>query len=247
VHPALVHPASETCAELATANRCQRGVLVGHLAVGLAAKRIAPRLSLGTLVLAPLAADFLWTLFMLAGIEHVQFIPGRMGAANYLVASDIAYSHSLATNVMWGAVFAAAYASSRRRTDAAWLLFAAVLSHWPLDVISHTPDMPIAPGMPQRFGLGLWASVPATMIVEGGAWAAAIILYARTTRSRGRLGTYAFWIGVALLTLIWRNNVAGPPPPNPRTAPIASLVLFSLIVAWAYWIDRRRESMSDTP
>jgi len=36
---------------------------------------------------------------------------------------------------------------------------------------------------------------------------------------------------------------AGPPPPNPRTAPIASFVFFTLIVAWAYWIDWLRESI----
>ena len=55
-------------------------MLVGHFAAGFAAKRIAPRISLGTLVLAAMAADFLWTGFMLAGIEHVRFRPG-IGAA----------------------------------------------------------------------------------------------------------------------------------------------------------------------
>jgi hypothetical protein len=36
---------------------------------------------------------------------------------------------------------------------------------------------------------------------------------------------------------IWINNVTGPPPPNPSTAPVASLVVFSLIVGWGYMID----------
>ena len=55
-------------------------MLVGHFAAGFAAKRIAPRISLGTLVMAAMAADFLGTVFMLAGIEHVRFGPGT-GAA----------------------------------------------------------------------------------------------------------------------------------------------------------------------
>ena len=52
-------------------------MLVGHFAIGLTAKRVEPKISLGTLVLAAMLADFLWCVFMLTGIEHVQFKPGR--------------------------------------------------------------------------------------------------------------------------------------------------------------------------
>jgi hypothetical protein len=55
-------------------------MLVGHIAVGLAAKRLEPRLSLGTLVLAALLADVLWGVFLLTGLEQVAFTSGR-GAA----------------------------------------------------------------------------------------------------------------------------------------------------------------------
>ena len=212
---------------------------VGHFAVGLVAKRVEPRLSLGTLVLAALLADFLWCALMLAGIEQVQFKPG-MGAANYAEARDIAISHSLLTDAIWAALFAGVYFWSRRYGRGAWVLFAAVLSHWPLDVVAHRPDMPLAPGVDRHFGLGLWTSVPATLIVEGGFWLLALILYARATRPKSRLGVYAFWGVAALLTLIWYNNIAGPPPPDPHTAPVFSLVYFSLVVAWAYWMNRLR-------
>lgn len=120
------------------------------------------------------------------------------------------------------------------------MLFAAVFSHWLLDFVSHRPDMPLAPGMLRHFGLGLWTSIPATLIVEGGFWLGAIILYSRVTRPRHRAGIYAFWSGVALLTLVWYGNIAGPPPSNPRTAPFGSLMFFSLTVAWAYWMNRLR-------
>jgi hypothetical protein len=100
--------------------------------------------------------------------------------------------------------------------------------------------MPLAPGVHRYFGLGLWASVPATVIVEGGFWLLAVIMYVRATRPKHWAGVYAFWPVVALLTLAWYNNVAGPPPPNPRAAPVASLVFFSLAVAWAYWMNRLR-------
>ena len=87
---------------------------VGHFAVGFVAKRVEAKLSLGTLVLAALLADFLWCGFMLAGIEHVRFKSG-MGAANYADAHDIALSHSLLTDAVWAALFAGAYWMNRLR------------------------------------------------------------------------------------------------------------------------------------
>lgn len=214
-------------------------MLVGHFAVGLAAKRIEPAVSVGTLVLAAMLADLLWCVFLFAGIEHVQFESG-MGAANYFRASDIVMSHSLLMDGVWAGLLAVAYFLKRRNPRAAWVIFAVVLSHWVLDWISHRPDMPLSPGVHRHFGLGLWSSIPASVVVEGGIWLAAVILYARVTHAKKRMGVYAYWIVVGVLTLVWYNNLAGPPPRDPHTAPIASFVLFSLAVAWAYWMDRVR-------
>jgi hypothetical protein len=41
-------------------------MLVGHFAVGFAAKRVEPRVSVGTVLLAAMLADILWTVFMFA-------------------------------------------------------------------------------------------------------------------------------------------------------------------------------------
>jgi len=218
-------------------------MFVGHLAVGFAAKRIEPRLSLGTTVLASMLPDLLWSGFMLAGIEHVEF-KQAIGAGNYFIASDIAFSHSLLMDAVWAALLALAYFLLRRYPRGAWVLFAAVLSHWVLDVIAHRSDMPLAPGVHKLLGLGLWTSIPATLTVEGGMWLAAIIVYVRATRSRNWGGTYVFWLVVALLTLAWYNNIAGPPPPDPSAAGISSLVFFSLTVAWAYWMNRLRPAQT---
>lgn len=214
-------------------------MFVGHFAVGLTAKRIEPSISLGTLVLAAMLADLLWCVFMIAGIERVQFKPG-MGAANYFQASDIALSHSLLMDGLWASLLAGAYFLRRRNARGAWILFGAVVSHWPLDWIAHRPDMPLAPGTHAYFGLGLWASVPATIVIEGGFWLLAVIIYARSARPKGRLGMWAYWSVAVLLTLAWYGNIAGPPPRDPHFAPIASLILFSLAVAWAYWMNRLR-------
>jgi hypothetical protein len=210
---------------------------VGHFAAGFLGKRVAPQLSLGTMILAAMLADFLWCIFMLAGLEKVQF-KTALGAANYFQPIDITLSHSLVMIVVWAAIFAGIHFLWRRNKRPALLLFCLVLSHWPMDVIAHKPDMPWAPGVSQYLGLGLWTNIPATMIVEGGLWVIAILVFLRTIRWRKRLALLVFWPVILLITLIFYNNVAGPPPPNPQTAPVVSLVYFSLVVAWAYWVNR---------
>jgi hypothetical protein len=218
-------------------------MLVGHYAVGLVAKRLEPRVSLGTFVLAAMLADLAWCIFMLVGLEQVQFKPG-MGAGQYFDATNIALSHSLLLDAVWATLFAAAYFLRRHYLLGAGVVFLAVLSHWLLDVVSHGADMPVMPGVHRYFGLGLWTSIAATVIVEGGFWLLAVVVYARATLPTSRAGVYVFWIGVSLLTLLWWSNIAGPAPRNPKTAPIASLIVFSLSVAWAYWVNRLRPARS---
>ena len=52
-------------------------MFIGHFGVALAAKRVAPKTSLGTLILAAQFLDFLWPVFVLLGIEHVRIALGR--------------------------------------------------------------------------------------------------------------------------------------------------------------------------
>lgn len=153
-------------------------MLAGHVAVGLAAKRVTPRVSVGTLVLAAVLPDLLWAIFLLAGIEHVEIGAGR-GAVNYLRAGDIALSHSLLADAIWGTLLAAAYFFARHYARGAWMLFAVVMSHWVLDFASHRPDMALAPGVHRYFGLGLWNSVTATVIVEACGWPPSFYTHAR--------------------------------------------------------------------
>lgn len=215
-------------------------MLVGHLAAGFIGKRIEPETSLGVLVIAALLADFIFFPLLLAGIENVVLVPNV--ATNRVIGRDIVYSHSLAMLVIWAGLFAAAYFWQKRQKLAALVLFNVVASHWLLDMISHRPDMPLAPGSDTVLGLGLWNSVPATLIVEGGLWLLAIIVYARVTRPRNRLGTFAFWIGVGLLTVVWFVNINAGMDPDPVLGGIGGLISFSLVTAWAFWIDRLRSS-----
>ena len=60
---------------------------------------------------------------------------------------------------------------------------ALVLSHWVFDWIVHRPDLPLLPWSDSYAGLGLWNSVPATILIETLLFALGV---AATPRSRAR-------------------------------------------------------------
>jgi hypothetical protein len=219
-------------------------VLVGHFAAGFAAKRLAPALSLGTAVFAALLADVLAFSLVAAGIEHFHITTDVQ--RNRFIGDNLVWSHSLLMDIVWGALLAGAYFLWRRHARAAWILFAAVVSHWVLDVVSHRPDMRLGPGIPGAFGLGLWNSLPATLIVEGGMWLLAIILYVRGTRATKRVGIYAFWVGAGVLTLAWAQNITVPLSAGGSAVATAltSLTFFVIAIAWAYWMNRARTAQA---
>jgi hypothetical protein len=219
-------------------------MLVGHFAVAFVVKHVEPKLSLGTLTIAVLLADGVAFALMFVGIEGFHVVARGATSFNASVAADLRYSHSLAIDLLLAAISAAGYFAMRRDRRGAALIFAAVLSHWPLDAISHPPDMALAPGVPPYVGLGLWSSIPATLIVEGVPWAIAVMAYVRATRAKSMLDLGVFWLVVGFVTLAWYGNVRGPSvPPSPRAMAISSSIFFGLVVAWAYWMNRVRAAI----
>src|SRR4051812_18653488 len=141
-------------------------MFIGHFAVGFGAKRYAPRVSLGTLFLACQLADIVWPVLVLAGIETFEIKPG-ITAVTPLDFTSYPYSHSLVALSLWAAAFALVHKALRHaRWTVAIVLAIVVLSHWALNVASHRPDMPILLHGGPLLGLGLWYSLPATIIVE---------------------------------------------------------------------------------
>ncbi len=209
-------------------------MFVGHIGLGLIGKRVEPQISLGTWMLAVMLADLICFPLLIVGIEHFHDFLG-----------DIPYSHSLLMDAIWAALFAGGYFLASRYPRGAWLLFGAVVSHWILDVISHQPDMQLAPGSHVVLGLGLWNSIPASLIVEGGFWLLAIAVYVRATHAKKRTGIYAFWAGIALLTLSFYSNIHRGMDPDPIRAGVGGLIFFSLMIAWAYWMNRLRQCRSN--
>jgi membrane-bound metal-dependent hydrolase YbcI (DUF457 family) len=214
-------------------------VFVGHLAVALAAKARAPQISLGYWVAAAIALDLLWPIFLFLGIEQVSITPGAT-AFTPLVFDSYPWSHSLLMAVVWG-IIAAAFARWRGQSlGVAVLLALVVVSHWVLDYVSHAPDMPLWPGASPRYGLGLWRSVPATLLIEGLMFTGAVALYARRTRATDRTGHIAFWSFILISAATWASGPWSPPPPSTQALMGFGLIATWVLVVWAAWADRHR-------
>jgi hypothetical protein len=207
-------------------------MFIGHHAAAFAAKRFAPGVSLGTLFAAAILLDLVWPILLLLGLEHVRIAPG-ITAFTPLDFYDYPITHSLLAAIGWSVAFAIVV----RRQPV--IVGATVLSHWVLDFVTHRPDLPLWPGGP-KFGLGLWSSVPATIVVEVGLFAAALFVYLRMTRARDRAGRVSLWLLVAFLAMVYIGNIFSPPPPDTTAIGWAGLAQW-LFVPWGFWIDRHRE------
>lgn len=213
-------------------------MFIGHFGVALAAKKIAPRTSLGTLVMAAQFVDLIWPIFLLLGVERVVIAPGAT-VVTPLDFLSYPLSHSLLADLGWAFLFAGIYKVVKRDSRGAVCLWFVLISHWLLDALTHQPDLPLYPGSSTSIGLGLWNSLSGTIFVEGAIFLVGLRIYTRATHSRDRIGAIAFRSFVAFLLLIYFVNLFGPPPPSEKAVAIGSLSLW-LLVVWAYWLDRHR-------
>ncbi len=210
-------------------------MFIGHFAVGFAAKRLAPRTSLGLLIGASLGLDLLWPIFVLAGWEEVQIDPGNT-AFTPLAFVHYPWSHSLAMACAWGAALGLLYLAVRRYVRGSVVLALAVVSHWFLDAVVHRPDLPVTPAGSLRVGLGLWNSVPRTMALEGAIFGLALLLYMRGSKPADRIGWLGFWVYAVFLVVVYVLNAFGPPPPDPHAVVVVALALWPVAI-WAAWFD----------
>lgn len=217
-------------------------MFIGHYALALGAKKVAPSVSLGTTFIACQFADMLWPVFLGLGLEQVAIDPGNtlVTPLNFI---SYPYSHSLVMLLVWAALFALTYflvaKASAGRPAAAITLGALVFSHYILDVITHRPDMPITVSGATRIGLGLWNYPGATLAVESLLFIAGATIYNSVTRARNRVGMYGLWALIALLVAIYFAALYGPPPPSVSAIATAGHMSW-LFVIWAYWVDRHR-------
>ncbi|MEJ5992674.1 hypothetical protein WG902_21975 [Ramlibacter sp. PS3R-8] len=216
-------------------------MFIGHFAVGFAAKRIAPRLSLGTAFMAAQFIDLLWPTLLLLGLESVRIAPGATAVTPF-VFEHYPFSHSLVAVLGWAVLLGVGVGAARRSARVGGVVAALVLSHWFLDAIVHAPDLPLAPGFETLVGFGLWNSLSATLAVEVPLFAIGVWLYASSTRATDRTGRFALIGLVAFLAVIYVGNLFGPPPSSVRDIAVLGHAQW-LLVLWGYWVDAHRRAV----
>lgn len=209
-------------------------MFVGHYSAALAAKAVGPGIPLGALFLAVQLVDVAWALLVLLGLERVRIVPG-LTASNPLDLVYMPFTHSLPAALLWASAAGLAwrrFAGGGAR--AAWLVAAAVGSHWLLDFLVHRPDLPLW-GDRAKVGLGLWDHRALALALELGLVAAAgALLWRRVPAARPYLPSLC--AGLALLQLA---SLFGPVPSSPQAFVATALALFLGIAAAAHWLELR--------
>ncbi len=218
-------------------------MFIGHFALGFAAKRAAPAVSLGTLFLAAQWLDLVWPTLLLLGVERVVIDPSLPGLTP-LAFVHYPYTHSLLGAALMAAALGGLHFAVRRDPRAALVVGALVVSHWLLDLLVHRADLPLLIHGGPRLGLGLWEHPALAVVLELALFGAGVLLYLRTAvLSRGaRIGLAALAV---FLLVIYAMNLLGPPPPSVQAIALAGQAQWLLVLA-GYAIDRR-SSVSPRP
>ena len=200
----------------------------GHIGVGLASKPLAPKTSIGVLLIAATTIDTLWGIFFGFGMEK---------------ASVNAWTHGLFMSVIWSILAFIVVLIISRNVKISVILALLVFSHWILDFISHPmgmgkslpKDLPLFFNSSPKVGLGLYNSVAAALISEFGLLAGGIVLYLKKTKAIDRTGKWAFAVLIVFLALF---PLSAHLPSQLQFLPT---IITVIMLPLGIWIDRHRE------
>ena len=121
----------------------------GHLAIGFIAKRFTPETPVFVLLIAAYITDIVYFCFLIFGSDAADYSP---------------WTHSLFMAFSWSVltILIAYFITKKRRVSL--VLGIIVFSHWILDFIVHSPDLPILFRNSPELGLGLWTSGPGLIL-----------------------------------------------------------------------------------
>jgi hypothetical protein len=223
-------------------------MFIGHYGIAFALKKYSPKTSLGALFIAVQLSDIIFFILAPLGIEHLRIIPGFTEASPFDLY-DYPISHSLLGVIAWSiAIYLVVRfiplrgtANTPDRRRAALVLSIAVFSHFILDLIVHTPDLLLIPGLDIRVGLGLWNSLIGSIAVELAILLVGCWIYLRATPSgagpAGKYGMYVFMVVLAIITIMTPFMAF----PDVLTVAITTEVLYVVFTLAAWWLDGKRK------
>jgi len=210
---------------------------IGHYGLAFILKKKAKQIPLWLVFLSVQLVDFLCFVLVILGVERMKFSPNQ----NPWLRTHLEffpYSHSLFMGVIIALFVLLVFWKFKGKV---WgiILSIGVLSHWFIDFLVHTPDLPLFWDS-YKVGLGLWQhpwiafSAEIIMVILG-----CYYLY----RGSGMF-LKPFILVALMVALISRMFFLQDPEivtTNMAMRAFIPLMINSLFVALAYWVERKKE------
>jgi hypothetical protein len=218
-------------------------MFIGHYGVSFAAKRVAPRVSLGVLFLAVQAIDLVFCFDLMTGAEKMRLVP-HFTAYNPYDLYQMGWSHSLFAALLWSLVVAVGWSFLARgapeRLKESLVVGAAVFSHWLLDLPMHTADLQLVPWSATRVGFGLWNHRDLALAAELVTLLVGVLIYVRSIPAASAAGRWLTWVFVAVLFALGVTTPFQPVPATTLAFAVQALFAYAVLAYVAARIDRAR-------
>ena len=217
-------------------------MFVGHYSVAFAAKSDRNKIPLWVLFIAVQFLDYIWATLVLLGIEKLRVTKG-FTAGSMLDSYFHPYSHSLIAAIAWSCVAGLAYkifCSRRRflyRKYAAFMVGAAVFSHWILDLIAHPRDLAIYDNT-WKVGFGLWNYRDPEFALEIGLLGVGIMLYVTRNVLSAARKTAVIAFGIVLVVIQIGDTYVPRTPLSDKATAMGVWVFYTLFVVVAFLIEK---------
>jgi hypothetical protein len=149
------------------------------------------------------------------------------------------FTHGLPGSILLSLIFGGIVALFRagNRLKTVLLVSAASFSHWVLDLIVHTPDLPLY-GNSAKVGFGLWQNVALSFPLELVTLLIGALMYARARKYRSAKGRYVFWGFVALLAVVQVGANFGSQPSSSQAMASTGIILYAVLALLAALVER---------
>jgi hypothetical protein len=133
---------------------------INHAAAALVLKRRYPMVRMAFILLAVQAVEFMWVALNLIGVE-ITTTDATVRSVQNIHLVHMPWSHSVATTLVFAVVAWALIRFALGRPTIAIAVAIGIASHLFLDLVTHSPDIAIAPGLAmKKLGMGFYGSVP---------------------------------------------------------------------------------------